>query len=141
MTNEQKELNDDLDLDFILPEDKTVEAEDTSATVPAVESKEPSLSETHAAKQALAEKAHKLSLFHRIPVTLTLEVASTEMSLAELMSINNTSVVELNKLAGEPLDIKVNGILFGKAEVVVCNDKYGLRILELNNRDLDELAL
>ncbi|HEY1844305.1 MAG TPA: flagellar motor switch protein FliN [Buttiauxella sp.] len=86
------------------------------------------------------DQLRKMSLFSRIPVTLTLEVASIEISLAELMSVNNDSVVELDKLAGEPLDIKVNGILFGKAEVVVLNDKYGLRIIEFNNKDLGELA-
>jgi flagellar motor switch protein FliN/FliY len=73
-------------------------------------------------------------------VVLTLEVASVNISLADLMTLNNDSVVELDKLAGEPLDIKVNGILFGKAEVVMLNDKYGLRILEFNTKDLGELA-
>ena len=82
----------------------------------------------------------KMSLFSRIPVVLTLEVASAHISLAELMTLNNDSVVELDKLAGEPLDIKVNGILFGKAEVVMLNDKYGLRILEFNTKDLGELT-
>ncbi|QKJ85606.1 flagellar motor switch protein FliN [Paramixta manurensis] len=90
---------------------------------------------------ALLEKKRKLSLFSRIPVTLTLEVASVEISLAELMAVNNESIVELDKMAGEPLDIKVNGILFGKAEVVVVNDKYGLRIIEFNNKELGELVL
>ncbi|EPF19210.1 MULTISPECIES: flagellar motor switch protein FliN [Cedecea] len=86
------------------------------------------------------DKMRKMSLFSRIPVTLTLEVASVEISLADLMSVTNDSVVELDKLAGEPLDIKVNGILFGRGEVVVLNDKYGLRIIEFNNKDLGELA-
>lgn len=86
------------------------------------------------------DQIRKMSLFSRIPVTLTLEVASVEISLADLMSVNNDSVVELDKLAGEPLDIKVNGILFGKGEVVVLNDKYGLRIIEFNNKNLGELA-
>ncbi|MBB1199002.1 flagellar motor switch protein FliN [Enterobacteriaceae bacterium 89] len=82
----------------------------------------------------------KMALFSRIPVTLTLEVASVEISLADLMSVNSDSVVELDKMAGEPLDIKVNGILFGKAEVVVLNDKYGLRIIEFNAKELGELT-
>lgn len=86
------------------------------------------------------DQMRKMSLFSRIPVTLTLEVASVEISLADLMSVTNDSVVELDKLAGEPLDIKVNGILFGRGEVVVLNDKYGLRIIEFNNKDLGELA-
>ncbi len=91
-------------------------------------------------KNTSFDQMRKMSLFSRIPVTLTLEVASVEISLAELMSVNNDSVVELDKLAGEPLDIKVNGIAFGKAEVVVLNDKYGLRIIEFNSKDLGELA-
>jgi len=89
----------------------------------------------------LREKQRHLSLFSRIPVTLTLEVASVEISLAELINVNNDSVLELDKMAGEPLDVKVNGILLGKAEVVVLNDKYGLRIIEFNNKELGELAL
>lgn len=92
------------------------------------------------ASESPLDKMRKMSLFSRIPVTLTLEVASVEISLAELMTVNNDSVIELDKLAGEPLDIKVNGILFGKAEVVVLNDKYGLRIIEFNSKDLGELA-
>ncbi|EIC82593.1 flagellar motor switch protein FliN [Serratia sp. M24T3] len=83
----------------------------------------------------------KMSLFSRIPVTLTLEVASAEFSLADLMTVNKDSVIELDKLAGEPLDVKVNGILFGKGEVVVINDKYGLRLVEFNSRDLNEFIL
>lgn len=82
----------------------------------------------------------KMSLFSRIPVNLTLEVASVNISLAELMTLTDDSVVELDKMAGEALDIKVNGILFGKAEVVVLNDKYGLRIIEFSNHDLNKLA-
>lgn len=91
-------------------------------------------------KDSALEQMRKMSLFSRIPVTLTLEVASVDISLAELMTVNNDSVIELDKLASEPLDIKVNGILFGKAEVVVFNDKYGLRIIEFNNKNLGELA-
>ncbi|PWW00838.1 flagellar motor switch protein FliN [Mangrovibacter plantisponsor] len=82
----------------------------------------------------------KMALFSRIPVTLTLEVASVDVTLADLMEVDGNSVIELDKLAGDPLDIKVNGIPFGKAEVVVINDKYGLRIVEFNSHDLGELA-
>lgn len=94
-----------------------------------------------AEQQRLSASKRKMSLFSRIPVTLTLEVASAEISLAELMSVDNDSVIELDKLAGDSLDVKINGILFGKAEVVVVNDKYGLRLIEFNNKDLGELIL
>ncbi|WP_276516149.1 FliM/FliN family flagellar motor switch protein [Rosenbergiella australiborealis] len=82
----------------------------------------------------------KRQLFNRIPLTLTLEVASVNVSLAELLAIDNSSVIELNKMAGEPLDLKVNGVLFGKAEVVVVNDKYGLRIIEFTGQSLSDLT-
>nr|WP_318379825.1 FliM/FliN family flagellar motor switch protein [uncultured Enterobacter sp.] len=81
-----------------------------------------------------------MGLLKRIPVTLTLEVSSVEVMLADLLNIDDDTVIELNKLAGEPLDIKVNNILLGKAEVVVVNEKYGLRVLEFNTRDINELT-
>ncbi|WP_312950635.1 FliM/FliN family flagellar motor switch protein [Superficieibacter sp.] len=87
-----------------------------------------------------APLADSMSLLKRIPVTLTLEVSSVEVMLADLLNIDDDTVIELNKLAGEPLDIKVNNILLGKAEVVVVNEKYGLRVIEFNTRDINELT-
>ncbi|MEN0107116.1 MAG: flagellar motor switch protein FliN [Pseudomonas sp.] len=81
-----------------------------------------------------------LSFFGRIPVNVTLEVASTEISLKELMDVDASSVIVLDKLAGEPLDVKVNGALFAKAEVVVMNGSYGLRIVELCGNGLGALT-
>ena len=84
--------------------------------------------------------AESMTLLKRIPVTLTLEVSSVEIMLADLLNIDDDTVIELDKLAGEPLDIKVNNILLGKAEVVVVNEKYGLRVLEFNTNEINELA-
>ncbi|MCP1648634.1 FliM/FliN family flagellar motor switch protein [Pseudomonas nitroreducens] len=81
-----------------------------------------------------------LSFFGKIPVNVTLEVASVEISLKELMDVDANSVIILDKLAGEPLDVKVNGALFAKAEVVVMNGNYGLRVLELCGASLDALT-
>ncbi|WP_313107195.1 FliM/FliN family flagellar motor switch protein [Pseudescherichia vulneris] len=90
--------------------------------------------------QSAPALADSMALLKRIPVTLTLEVSSVEVMLADLLSIDDDTVIELNKLAGEPLDIKVNNILLGKAEVVVVNEKYGLRVIEFNTRDINELT-
>ncbi|AHK18587.1 flagellar motor switch protein FliN [Yersinia similis] len=131
MTEQQIELNDDLDFSLALDEsaisptehfDKVINAPEKTAT-------------------KTDEQKRKMSLFSRIPVTLTLEVASVEIPLSELLTVNNDSVIELDKLAGEPLDIRVNGIMFGQAEVVVINEKYGLRIININSQNLGELAL
>ncbi|MBJ9260424.1 FliM/FliN family flagellar motor switch protein [Citrobacter amalonaticus] len=81
-----------------------------------------------------------MTLLKRIPVTLTLEVSSVEIMLSDLLNIDDDTVIEMDKLAGEPLDIKVNNILLGKAEVVVVNEKYGLRVLEFNTHDINDLA-
>ncbi len=72
-----------------------------------------------------------LSFFKNIPVTVTLEVASKELPLGELMKAGEGCVIELDKLNGEPLDVKVNGSLLGHAEVVIVNDKYGLRLIDV----------
>lgn len=129
MTDQSNDISNDLDFNFSM--------EETEATTPlAVETVA-----APAVDNSLLEQQRKISLFSRIPVTLTLEVASVDIPLSELMSVNNDSVIELDKLAGEPLDIKVNGIMFGQAEVVVVNEKYGLRIISFNSQSLGELAL
>lgn len=84
--------------------------------------------------------SESMTLLKRIPVTLTLEVSSVEIMLSDLLNIDDDTVIEMDKLAGEPLDIKVNNILLGKAEVVVVNEKYGLRVLEFNAHDINDLA-
>ena len=88
---------------------------------------------------ALQAPRPDMSFFGKIPVNVTLEVASVEISLKELMEVDTSSVIILDKLAGEPLDVKVNGALFAKAEVVVMNGNYGLRIVELNSNRFNEL--
>lgn len=89
------------------------------------------------APAAAPAQRQDLSFFGKIPVNVTLEVASAEISLKELMECDTSSVIVLDKLAGEPLDVKVNGTLFAKAEVVVMNGNYGLRIVELSGTSLD----
>lgn len=78
-------------------------------------------------------------MMRRIPITLTLEVGSARVSLQDLAELSETSVVELDALAGEPLVIKANGTPVGRAEVVVSGDNYGLKVVELSGLDLDSL--
>ncbi|MBY7876607.1 flagellar motor switch protein FliN [Vibrio fluvialis] len=87
--------------------------------------------ETETVVEAAPKVERDLSFFRNIPVTVTLEVASKEIALGELMKAGEGSVIELDKLNGEPLDVKVNGSLLGHAEVVVVNDKYGLRLIDI----------
>jgi flagellar motor switch protein FliN/FliY len=94
-----------------------------------------------AANAAQAGAAARLpQMMRRIPVTLTLEVGSTRISLQELMSIGPASVLPLDTLAGEPLVIKVNGAAIGRAEVVVAGEQYGLKVIDLDGLNLDLIA-
>ncbi|NCT99846.1 MAG: flagellar motor switch protein FliN [Comamonadaceae bacterium] len=79
-------------------------------------------------------------LMRRIPVTLTLELGSAEVSLEDVAQLRPDSVVELDVLAGEPLTMKINGVAIGKAEVVVSGENYGLKVLEVSGLDLDSFA-
>lgn len=83
------------------------------------------------ATEAAERPERDLNFFKNIPVTVTLEVASKEIALGDLMKAGEGSVIELDKLNGEPLDVKVNGSLMGHAEVVVVNEKYGLRLIDV----------
>ncbi|WP_297400294.1 FliM/FliN family flagellar motor switch protein [Hydrogenophaga sp.] len=80
------------------------------------------------------------SLMRKIPVTLTLELGSTRVSLEDLAHLSTDSVVELDALAGEPLTIKVNGVSIGKAVVVISGENYGLKVVEISDLNLDSLA-
>ena len=66
-----------------------------------------------------------------IPVKIAMEVGSTQISIRNLLQLNQGSVIELERLAGEPLDVKVNGTLIAHGEVVVVNDKFGIRVTDV----------
>ncbi|HEU0276374.1 MAG TPA: flagellar motor switch protein FliN [Rhodanobacteraceae bacterium] len=66
-----------------------------------------------------------------VPVTLSMEVGRAKISLRNLLQLNQGSVVELERTAGEPLDVFVNGTLVAHGEVVVVNDKLGIRLTDV----------
>jgi len=66
-----------------------------------------------------------------VPVTLSLEVGRTRMPIRNLLQLNQGSVVELERGAGEPLDVFVNGTLIAHGEVVVVNDRFGVRLTDV----------
>jgi flagellar motor switch protein FliN/FliY len=72
-----------------------------------------------------------LDLIMDVRLMLTLEVGRTRISVRNLLALTQGSVVELDKLAGEPLDVLVNGTLVAHGEVVVVNDKFGIRLLDV----------
>ncbi|MDC0601565.1 flagellar motor switch protein FliN [Aliiglaciecola sp.] len=73
----------------------------------------------------------KLDTILDIPVTISMEVGRSHISIRNLLQLNQGSVVELDRVAGEPLDVLVNGTLIAHGEVVVVNDKFGIRLTDV----------
>src|ERR1041384_2811263 len=73
----------------------------------------------------------KLDVILDVPVTLSLEVGRTRLPIRSLLQLNQGSVVELERAAGEPLDVFVNGTLVAHGEVVVVNEKFGIRLVDV----------
>ncbi|ASF13640.1 flagellar motor switch protein FliN [Shewanella xiamenensis] len=76
-------------------------------------------------------EAAKLDTILDIPVTISMEVGRSFISIRNLLQLNQGSVVELDRVAGEPLDVMVNGTLIAHGEVVVVNDKFGIRLTDV----------
>jgi flagellar motor switch protein FliN len=66
-----------------------------------------------------------------ISVEISVEIGRTKMPIGQLLSLSKGSIIELNKIAGESVDILVNGKLLGKGEIVVVNERLGVRIVEI----------
>ncbi|ACJ28313.1 MULTISPECIES: flagellar motor switch protein FliN [Shewanella] len=77
------------------------------------------------------EEASKLDAIMDIPVTISMEVGRSFINIRNLLQLNQGSVVELDRVAGEPLDVMVNGTLIAHGEVVVVNDKFGIRLTDV----------
>jgi flagellar motor switch protein FliN/FliY len=77
------------------------------------------------------EEKRKLDAILDIPVTISMEVGRSHISIRNLLQLNQGSVVELDRVAGEALDVLVNGTLIAHGEVVVVNDKFGIRLTDV----------
>lgn len=79
----------------------------------------------------LANAHNDIDMILDIPVQLTVELGRTKIAIKNLMQLAQGSVVELDGLAGEPMDVLVNGCLIAQGEVVVVNDKFGIRLTDI----------
>ena len=77
------------------------------------------------------DESRKLETILDIPVNISMEVGRSKISIRNLLQLNQGSVVELDRVAGEPLDVLVNGTLIAHGEVVVVNDKFGIRLTDV----------
>ena len=75
--------------------------------------------------------AENLRVLENIDVMLSVEVGNTELKIRDLLRLNEGSVIELDRLAGDPLDIMVNGTMIAKGEVVMVGERFGIRFTEI----------
>jgi flagellar motor switch protein FliN/FliY len=110
-----------------MAEQETVEAEaEQTQETPAAEFE--NLEDTSG---TLVEDETNLDIILDIPVTISMEIGRTQISIRNLLQLNQGSVVELDRLAGEPMDVRVNGTLVAHGEVVVVNEKFGIRLTDV----------
>ena len=81
--------------------------------------------------QTESSAVNNLRVLENIDVKLTVEVGNTEIKIRDLLRLNEGSVVELDRLAGEPLDILANGTMIAKGEVVMVGERFGIRLTEV----------
>lgn len=75
--------------------------------------------------------SERIDLILDIPVSVTVEIGRTKMTIRNLLQLNQGGIVPLDRLAGDPLDVLVNGTLVAHGEVVVVNDKFGVRLTDI----------
>ncbi|MDO9281094.1 MAG: flagellar motor switch protein FliN [Methylotenera sp.] len=83
------------------------------------------------AKNKMQETQNDIDFILDIPVQLTVELGRTKIAIKNLLQLAQGSVVELDGMAGEPMDVLVNGCLIAQGEVVVVNDKFGIRLTDI----------
>jgi len=105
-------------------------AEQTTAASPLAASAKPHVLEQFGAG-GTAAATNDLDMILDIPVQLTVELGRTKMPIKNLLQLAQGSVVELSGMAGEPLDVMINGFLIAQGEVVVVNDKLGIRLTDI----------
>lgn len=81
---------------------------------------------------------YKIEFIHDVPLRLSVEIGQTQLSVREILSLGVDGIVEFTKVVGEPMDITVSGRLMARGEVVVVNERYGVRISEVTRPDESE---
>jgi flagellar motor switch protein FliN/FliY len=103
----------------------------TAIAMPAESVAAASFANFSATPAAVNGAGHDLNMILDIPVQLTVELGRTRIPIKHILQLAQGSVVELEALAGEPMDVLVNGYLIAQGEVVVVNDKFGIRLTDI----------
>lgn len=116
-----------------MADEQTAASEDSSVeeTAQSTGAEKAALEEFQDEGAAVVNLSPQLDVILDIPVNISMEVGSTEITIRNLLQLNQGSVIELDRLAGEPLDVLVNGTLIAHGEVVVVNEKFGIRLTDV----------
>jgi flagellar motor switch protein FliN len=98
---------------------------------------------TPTGETAITDPGADLARLHDVPVELTVEIGRTRMTIGETLSLGPGAIVSLNRLAGEPVDLLVNGTQIARGEVVVIDEEFGLRVTDVKSsiaQTLDKAA-
>lgn len=125
MSDENKTTDEDLGDDWGAALSEQAEAEKKVGDLPVAE-----FVDFDDGAEPLEGEAN-LDVILDIPVTISMEIGRTKISIRNLLQLNQGSVVELDRLAGEPMDVLVNGTLVAHGEVVVVNEKFGIRLTDV----------
>ncbi|MBI2522221.1 MAG: flagellar motor switch protein FliN [Bdellovibrio sp.] len=87
------------------------------------------------AREEVLEKSSDLSWLYNVPMKVSVELGQGRLTIRDLLLLGQGSVLELEKLAGEPLEVLVNDRLVSRGEVVMVNDKYGIRLTDVISPD------
>ena len=124
-----------------LPADQDSMADDWAAALAEQKSTEPAVMNAEPVGERLfprlagngvgVEARHDIDLILDIPVQLTVELGRTRIPIKHILQLAQGSVIELDAMAGEPMDVLINGCLIAQGEVVVVNDKFGIRLTDI----------
>ncbi len=103
--------------------------------------KRPEIAPEKAASKTKAVNTGNIDLLMDVSLRVTVELGRTRMQLAQILELQHGSVVELDRLAGDPVDVYVNDCLMARGEVVVVDDKFGVRITEMISAKVDKSLL
>lgn len=104
-------------------------AESSAAAAPAVQPAQ--IFENFGGDMSRGAVMNELDMILDIPVQITVELGRTKLTIKNLLQLAHGSVVELDAMAGEPMDVLVNGTLIAQGEVVVVNEKFGIRLTDI----------
>lgn len=82
----------------------------------------------------------RFDFLHDVPMEVTVELGSKSLALEAILNLGPGSTIELDKANGEPLDIKVNGVLIARGEAVIVNERFGVRIVSVTSNAAESLS-